>query len=320
MLVLEIDSNETFYCRKRLHNSGGFKRMKLKKTKIWLALLLSCLLILPIQVMADAQPGDVIVTLGENLTADQRAQLLKEMGVDENVDIVTVSNAEEHEYLGQYISARLIGTKALSSSKITLGKKNSGLIVKSHNIDWVTEEMYINALATAGVKDAEIYVTAPFDVSGTAALTGIIKAYEITADKTIPEEVKQAANEEMVTTVKLSDEIGTDEASSLITKIKEEMSKNPPETEEELRALIERVASELGIELTDAQLQSLVDLFNKLKDLNIDWNAVGNQLQEAKDKLSNYLSSEEGQTFLEKLKGFFVSLIEAIKSFFSSNE
>ena len=39
--------------------------------------------------------------------------------------------------------------------------------------------MYINALATAGVKDASVYVTAPFSVSGTPALTGIIKAYEV---------------------------------------------------------------------------------------------------------------------------------------------
>ena len=29
--------------------------------------------------------------------------------------------------------------------------------------------MYLNALMTAGVKDAKVYVTAPFEVSGTAA-------------------------------------------------------------------------------------------------------------------------------------------------------
>ena len=294
--------------------------MKLRKMKIWLALLLTCFLIIPIQAMADAAPGDVIVTLGENLTQEQRTKILDEMGVDNSVEIVTVSNAEEHEYLGQYISARLIGTKALSSSKITLGESKSGLIVKTNNINWVTEEMYINALATAGVKDAEIYVTAPFPVSGTAALTGIIKAYEITADKTISEDVKQAANEEMVTTVELGDQIGSDQASALITKIKEEMSANPPETEEEVKTLVENSAADLGIELTDSQLQSLVDLFNKLKELDIDWNAVGTQLKEAKDKLSNYLSSEEGQNFLEKLKDFFASIIDAIKAFFSSNK
>ena len=143
--------------------------------------------------------------------------------------------------------------------------------------------MYINALATAGVKDAEIYVTAPFEVSGTAALTGIIKAYEMTSDKAIPEDVKQAANEEMVTAAELGDQIGTEEASSLITKIKEEMSQNTPQTETEVKEIVEQSANDLGITLTDEQRQSLIDLFNKLKELNIDWNAVGEQLTEAKN-------------------------------------
>ena len=49
-------------------------------------------------------------------------------------------------------------------------------------------------------------------------------------------------------------------------------------------------------------MQSLLDLFNKLKELNIDWNAVGDQLTEAKEKLDTFLQSEEGQTFLEKIK------------------
>ena len=285
--------------------------------KLWLGLMMSCMLLLmPIQALADAQAGDIIVTLGENLSATQKQQLLEEMGVDSNVEIVTVSNAEEHEYLGNYISKRLIGKNALSSSKITLGKKNSGLVVKTNNINWVTEEMYINALATAGVKDAEIYVTAPTEVSGTAALTGIIKAYEITSDEAIPEDVKQAANEEMVTTAKLGDQIGTEEASSLITKIKEEMSQNTPQTEAEVTEVVEQSANELGITLTDEQRQSLVDLFNKLKELDIDWNAVGDQLTEAKEKLTAYLSSEEGQNFLDKIKNFFVSIIDAIKSLF----
>ncbi|MGM9927671.1 MAG: DUF1002 domain-containing protein [Bacillus sp. (in: firmicutes)] len=291
--------------------------MKQFSKKLWLGMMMSCLLfLLPIQAFADAQAGDVIVTLGENLSATQKEQLLNEMGVDASVEIVTVTNEEEHTYLGSYISKRLIGTKALSSSKITLGKKNSGLIVKTNNINWVTEEMYINALATAGVKDAEIYVTAPFEVSGTAALTGIIKAYELTSDEAISEDVKQAANEEMVTTAKLGDQIGTEEASSLITKIKEEMSENPPQTEAEVTEIVEQSADNLGITLTDEQKQSLIDLFNKLKELDIDWNAVGNQLTEAKEKLTNYLQSEEGQNFLDKVKNFFVSLIDAIKALF----
>lgn len=289
----------------------------MKITKIIFIFIVLSILIWPLQVFADMAEGDMIVTLGENLTEEQKNMLLAEMEAPDNAQIITVSNAEEHQYLGNYISKALIGTRAISSSATTIAKKGSGLDVKTKNINWVTDEMYINALITAGVKDANIYITAPTSVSGTAALTGIIKAYEISADKTIPEEVKQAANEEMVETAKLGDSVGNENAAALITKIKEEMAKNSPETDAELRTIIENAAKDLGITLTEQEILSLIDLFNKLKDLNIDWNQVGDQLNKAKDKVSKYLESEEGQGFLESLKRFFVSVIDAIKVFFS---
>lgn len=261
--------------------------------------------------------GDMIVTLGENLTDDQKQAILKEMNAPDDVQIITVSNEEEHKYLGNYIPKSRIGTRAISSSAITIGKEGSGIEVKTNNIDWVTDEMYINALITAGVKDASIYITAPTKVSGTAALTGIIKAYEISADETIPEDVKQAANQEMVETAKLGEDVGKDNAAALIAKIKEEIAKDKPQTDEELREIIEKAAKDLGITLTDDQIASLMNLFNKLKDLNIDWNQVGDQLNLAKDKISKFLQSDEGQTFLDKLKDFLISLIDAIKSLFS---
>ena len=120
----------------------------------------------------------------------------------------------------------------------------------------------------------------------------------------IPEEIKQAANEEMVKSAELGDTIGNDNASALITKVKEEVAKSQPKTEDDLRKIIENAAKDLGITLTEEQIQSLIDLFNKLKDMNIDWNQVGDQLTIAKDNISNYLGSEEGQGFLESLKGF----------------
>ncbi|MDM5359569.1 DUF1002 domain-containing protein [Peribacillus sp. ACCC06369] len=289
----------------------------MKKMNKWVIVTILLCLLLPYKAFADAAVGEMIVTLGENLTNEQKNMILSEMKAPNDVEVLTVTNAEEHEYLGDYIASRLIGTKAISSSAITLEEKGTGLKLESKNINWVSDEMYINALATAGVKDATIYVTAPIPVSGTAALTGVIKAYEISSDKKIPEDVKQAANEEMVKTAKLGDEIGTEEASALVTKIKEEMAENPPANTEEVREVVESSAKELGIALNDDQVQSLIDLFNKLKELNIDWNAVGDQLTAAKDKLSNFLESEEGQSFLDKLKEVFSSLIDAIKSFFS---
>lgn len=271
----------------------------------------------PVHTFADIAEGDMIVTLGENLSEDQKKSLLSEMGAPNDVLIVTVSNQEEHQYLGKYVSKSLIGTKAISSSAITIEPKGSGITVETKNINWVTDEMYVNALITAGVKDAKIYITAPITVSGTAALTGIIKAYEISADKTIPEEVKQAANQEMVETAKLGDSIGDQNAAALIAKVKEEIAKNKPKNDEELRKIIEQAAKDLNVNLTDDEMQRLMDFFNKLKDLNIDWNQVSDQLNKAKDRISKFLQSEEGQGFLEKIKQFFIWLIDAIKSIFS---
>lgn len=285
--------------------------------KIIIYLMLGLLVINPVRTLADMAEGDMIVTLGENLSEDQKDKLLTEMGAPKDVQVVTVSNQEEHKYLGKYVSKSLIGTKAISSSAITLAPKGSGITVDTKNINWVTDEMYVNALITAGVKDAKIYITAPIAVSGTAALTGIIKAYEISADKTIPEEVKQAANQEMVETAKLGDSIGDKNASALIAKVKDEIAKNKPKNDEELRGIIDQAAKDLSVNLSDTEMKRLMDFFNKLKDLNINWNQVSDQLSKAKDRISKFVHSEDAQGFFEKIKQFFIWLIGAIKSFFS---
>jgi uncharacterized protein YpuA (DUF1002 family) len=258
-----------------------------------------------------------MITLGNDLTEQQKHDLLKEMNAPEKAQIVTVTNEEEHQYLGKYISKAQIGTRAISSSKITIEEKGSGLEVKTNHINWVTDEMYLNALMTAGVKDASIYVTAPFDVSGTAALTGLMKAYEISTDETIPEEVKQMANKELVETAKLGDKIGPENASALMAKVKEQIAENGfPQNDQELKEMIQQAAKDLNITLSDDDINNLIVLFNDLMDLNIDWNQVGDQLSKAKDKISKFLQSEEGQNFLQQLQDFFKSLWEAIVSIF----
>lgn len=294
---------------------GEFDHMK----KI-LSTLLVCfsLFSVPFLTYADSAPGDVIITWGENLSQQQKASLLSEMGEVKDAMEVYVTNQEEHKYLGNYISKAKIGTKALSSSKIIIGEQNSGLKVTTHNINWVTEEMYVNAMTTAGVKDADVYVTAPFAVSGTAALTGILKAYETTMDIKIPEEQKQVANEEMVKTATLSEKIGDEKAVQFMNEIKQEIAKNKPASIEELQHLITDQAKQLNIPLSQAEIDGLVQLFDKMKELNIDWNAVGKNLEIAKDKFNEIIQQEETKTLISSLGDFFAKLVEVISGWFSS--
>ncbi|WP_078391357.1 DUF1002 domain-containing protein [Shouchella patagoniensis] len=267
---------------------------------------------------ADTVPGDVFITLGEDLTSNQKNEILQKMGVTDDVETLYVTNEEEHLYLGEYISAKQIGSRALSSSKIMIGKGGTGIQVKADEINWVTNEMYANALITAGVKDAEVYVTAPFEVSGTAALTGLIKAYETAANIDIPEEQKNVANEEMIRTAELADSVGNQDANELIIRIKEKIATTDIKTEDEMRTIILQLAEEINITLSEEETNELTALFMKMKELDIDWNGMKDQLDKARENLAGLLDSEEAQSFfdgiVDALKRFFNSIRDAFRS------
>jgi len=296
-------------------------KMKMKnRYKMMISMLAIWMLFVSVS-FADAAPGDEIVTLGEDLSLQQKEDLLNEMGVnEEEVMIVTVTNEEEHQYLGDHISASIIGSNALSSSKITLLEEGQGMDVEVNRINWVSEGMYANALITAGVKDANIYITAPFEVSGTGALTGLIKAYETSMDAVIPEDQKEVANEELVKTAELGDQYGVEDATELMARIKEALAEEDIETEEDMRNLIQRIANELGMTLTDEELNGLVSLFERMKDLNIDWDQVQNQIDSIRDNIGDFINSDEGQGFIQSILDFFSEFVDTLRGWFSSSE
>ncbi|QQK75867.1 DUF1002 domain-containing protein [Salicibibacter cibarius] len=273
----------------------------------------------PTSAAADAAPGDIIITLGEDLSDEERETVLSEMDGDEQDPIVEVTNEEEHEYLGEFIPAGQIGNNAISSSQITIAEAGAGIDVKTNRINYVTEGMYANALVTAGVEDADIYVTAPFEVSGTGALTGIIKAYEIETDIEIPEDQKRIANEELVQTGELSENHGTEEATELMARIKEAIAEEDVETEEDLRDLIERIADELGITLTDEEMNGLVSLFERMQNMDIDWDQVQNQIDQIRDNIDDWMSSDEAQGFVQSVLDFFSELIDTVRGWFEGS-
>lgn len=274
--------------------------------------------VLPVIALADAIEGRTVVTLGEDLTQEEQEQLLREMRVDDHAEIIYVNNGEEHQYLGPYIEEERIGTRAISSVRVTLDTEGSGINVETNNISWVSEEMYTNALVTAGVTDADVYVTAPFAVSGTAALTGIVKAFEAATDQEISEEQKQAASEEMVRTAELAEKIGAEEATELLIRLKEALGDTPLETDEDFRNLILRIAAELNIELNEEDIQALTHLLKRLKNLDIDWDQVGNQLQHIRDNLEEFLNREETKNLIRTILDFLIGLIERIKGLFEA--
>ncbi|MGI6704817.1 MAG: DUF1002 domain-containing protein [Clostridia bacterium] len=259
--------------------------------------------------------GEKVVSLGSNLSKAQRSEMLEYFDVDEeDVKIITVTNKEEREYLAGIAPESKIGTRAISSAFVELMDEGEGITVETYNIDWVTEEMYASALTTAGVKDARVIAAAPFKVSGTAALTGITKAFEEISGKKLSKDAKEIANEELVKTGELGDEIGKDKAAALVKEIKEKVIKDGVKDPDRIYQIIIQIAGDLNINLSEKQIQELVSLMEKIAKLDISVADIQTQLKNIQgylDKIAR--SQEEAKGILEQIRNFFQKIVEWIQ-------
>ncbi len=263
---------------------------------------------------------NVVVSLGEDLSSSQKDEMIKKFGADPESRVVSVSNSEERHYLGNYVSADLIGTRAISCSYVEELDDGSGIQVETSNVTWVTPEMIQNALATGGVKDAKVKVSAPFKVSGTAALTGVMKAFETATGESLSEDEKQVANEEIAKTGELGQEIGKDEAAALIKEVKEAVVENHIEDPQAIRETIERIAVDMNITLNEEQFNKIIELMQNISSLNLDVSSIKSQLgdisktvSDISGKVSDAVSnSEEAQGFLEKIIQMLRELIDKL--------
>ncbi|BDR67311.1 DUF1002 domain-containing protein [Clostridium tetani] len=261
------------------------------------------------KVYADAYK---VVTIGADLTQSQKEDMLKYFKVNKKeVNLLEVTKKEEDKYLNGIATQKEIGTRSISCSYVEPTNKG-GINVTTHNIYWVTESMIKNALITAGIENAEVKAAAPFNVSGTAALTGILKGFENSkGGKKIDENKKKAANEEMVVTGKLGDKIGQDEAASLINEIKKEVIKEKPGTQKEIEKIVVNIVNNFNQSLNQDDIKKITALMDKINKLDLDFNKIKSQLNDVTKQLKGTLTSEEA-------KGFFAKLFEAIKNFFTS--
>lgn len=265
------------------------------------------------------------IALGADLSSDERTTVLGLLGVTEedleNYDLVTVTNDQEHEYLDSYISSSTIGTRALSSVVVMEAEKGSGITVTTKNITYCTAGMYENALATAGVEDAEVIVAGPFALSGTAALIGALEAYSVMSGEEIEEEVIDGAINEIVVTGAIEESTGsTDEVEGMVAYLKEQAADSENMTDEELEETIQDAADEFGVTLTDEEIQQLKELLQKLQGLDLDWDNIAKQAQSVYDKLKNMgfdLSSIDTDELAEEAGGFFAKIIQFFKNLFS---
>lgn len=265
-----------------------------------------------------AEDDKPYLALGANLTDEQKNTVLNLMGINPanlgQYNVVTVTNEEEHQYLDSYLDSATIGTRALSSVVIVKRDKGDGLQISTKNISYCTVGMYKNALATAGLADADVIVAGPFPLSGTAALIGAVKAYADMESVEIDKASLDAAMNEIVITGELSDSLGDKaQTEEFIAYVKQRILENDLKDADSIREEISKACDKFKISLTDEEKEQITSLMEKIGSLDID---VDSLLKQAASIYESLAGMEDGGGFMSGVASFFKGIIESIVSFF----
>ncbi len=299
-------------------------RIKRILTAVLAAVTLSSSISSAIPVQAD-QVDAPYLALGADLSETEKSTVLKLLEVDpaklDQYMVVTVTNQDEHNCLDAYMDASVIGSRALSSVVVEKKEAGTGIKVKTQNITYCTTGMYQNALATAGLENAEIRVAGPFQISGTAALVGAMKAYGAMTGETIAPENAEAATEELVTTSELGETLqDQSKAEELIGAVKDVIVSEDITEPEKIEAVIDEAAQKLEIELAEEDKAKISSLMEKIGDLDLDVDALKEQAQDLYEKLEGLdlnISQEQVDGFFATIGSWFQEIWETIKGWFN---
>ena len=273
------------------------------------------------------------IAFGADLTQQQKQEVIQIFGLSEeelaNAVTITVTNEEEHQYLGDYVDASVIGTKSLSSVLVRRAESGHGVVVTTKNITYCTTGMYRNALLTAGVEDAQILVAGPTPISGTAGLIGAIRAYEEMSGEVVSEQTLDTALNELVATgeiASITKSADDEKVEELIAYIKGKLAAGELESEEDIRNAIIEGETKFGVDLSEEDILKIINLMNKIEKLGIDPEMLLSQAKDLYDKFGDQILAEPENALKEVAEnavknavGNFVDRVKTSVSNFFSN-
>ena len=316
------------------------------------ALILALLMVLGFFVTSFASATEQwdkdVYAYGAGLDEQEIEQTAKLLGIT-NMDSVNkvIVNSQD---LFKYVKEESSDSGMISSTfakKTSEGSGTEVIITTPKNITHVSELEYTNAALTAGVSDAKIYVGAIRPVTGTSALTGVYKAFELNGE-TLDEQRVEVANEELETVNAIVQEHKDDEnftveqINNVVVYVKEALITNKEKTDEKATEGTIRNISNEGIQkyelnniITQVNIDKLVVYFQnfqnssaidseELKDQLSKWGntlreKAGELTEKAKDLANDakdYVNSEEAQGLFSRILQFLGDIFTRIGDFF----
>lgn len=263
----------------------------MKRTKITVIALTAILTIgMSVPAFADSSK---IVSIGHDLTQDQKNAVFTQLNIKESeCQVIAINNQDERKALSGIVPEAEIGSRTISCAYVEPVDGGKGIVVSTSNLTWVSEAMLRNSLVTAGVKDANVKAVAPYPVSGTGALTGVMKAYEKATGETLSEDKKEVANQELVATGKLAENKGMNQqqASAMVNDIKKEVVSEKPKSDAQIGTIINNITNNYGTTLSDSDKQMLISVMSKLNSLEYNQKEILGSLNDINKTMKEQLA------------------------------
>ena len=237
--------------------------------------------------------GQKVVTLGADLSEEQKQAILRYFGIaGQNIQTLTITNQDERNHLGSYVPLEQIGTRTYSCALVN-PTNMGGIQVKTANLTWVTSNMIATTLSTSGVVNCEVLAAAPFEVSGTGALTGILMAYESAVGTQLDATKKEVATQELITTTTIANNIGQAEATDIVNEAKMQVVQGDVVNENDINVIVNDVAEEENIELSAEDRAMLVELMKQISEQKYNYDDMKETLERVEQNMDALMNQPQ---------------------------
>lgn len=272
----------------------------MRKSLIGILLLSIIIVGIALPIGFSAQSNSKVISYGETTYNNQEYKSIvdnffnQQAGVDvKNVESKIITAGEVNKVASKITQKTYTSDQIFSSALVDLSDKgNIKVTVDKSKITTITADMYISALKSAGINHGHVYVTSPTVATGESALTGIMNSYEVATDVTIPDKVKQAANEEIYTEADIveKDNVSAQDLTKLVDDVKVTVQNNNITDHTTIVNIIQNYTVKNNINMTNSSIENLATSIGGVQSVQGDVKNYSNQVTQIAGGSSNGFS------------------------------
>lgn len=276
----------------------------MRKSVIGIVLLSIVILGIALPIGFSAQSDTKVITYGETTynTQNYKSMVDNFFSQQANVDVKNVQSkiitASDVNKIASSITGKsYTSSQIFSCALVDLSEQgNIKVTVDKSKITTITADMYISALKSAGITHGHAYVTSPVSATGESALAGIMNSYEVATNVSIPEPVKQAANDEIYTEAEIveNDNVTADQLTKLVDDVKVTVQQNNITDHKTIVNIIYNYTVNNNINMTNSSIENLATSIGGVQ-------AVQGQVQDYSNQVTQIVGANSSGFSLEGL-------------------